>query len=149
MKSTFGNPLHRILHGGVRLRPVERKLLAAFLDRLPAPIRSTVSGQLDRYNLVQRENDGRALNFYRLRFGRATVDGLPLLICKATETRLLALKFRIDGSERAFDAGFWSVGGRFFCINFSDDLRSLPGSADIEIVDIRESWRGNVTASVC
>jgi len=44
------------------------------VDELPGKLRAVVEAQCETYNLVQREADGRALNFYRRRWGRADVS---------------------------------------------------------------------------
>jgi hypothetical protein len=54
-------------------------LLEQLVASLPPPLRSAVESQFDAYNLVQREVDGRALNFYRKKGRKANnMEGLPV-----------------------------------------------------------------------
>jgi len=52
---------------------VEEDLLRLSLKDLPTALRSIVESHLNAYNLVQREVDGRALNFYRIKRGLPTL----------------------------------------------------------------------------
>ena len=63
MKRAFGNTITRLLWGGTTLNPVEHQLLERLVAELPTPIRMVAEQQLYACNLVQREADGRALNF--------------------------------------------------------------------------------------
>jgi hypothetical protein len=54
-----------ICGGGTRRSDGEYALLNALVAALPDGLRSIVTSQFATYNLVQREQDNRALNFYR------------------------------------------------------------------------------------
>jgi hypothetical protein len=68
VKTNFGNAISRLLWGGVCLSRVESGLLQRMVDELPGKLRAVVEAQFETYNLVQREADGRAVNFYRRRW---------------------------------------------------------------------------------
>ncbi len=42
--------------------PIEEALLKCTVEELPATLRSIVESQINTYNLVQREIDGRAIS---------------------------------------------------------------------------------------
>lgn len=56
--------LSRFLRGGVVLGALEGWALQTLVSSLPPELRQIVEAQFQRYVLVQREVDGRALNFY-------------------------------------------------------------------------------------
>lgn len=147
MKTTFGNSLTRLLNGGTTLTAIEKSLLKETIEALPPVLRSTTETQLDGYNLVQREIDGRALNFYRKQYGRVTRDDLPLLPVKKGETRLLALAFSIPGVPGSFHATASAIDGYFFCLAFSDDLRPFAARHDFSVTKVTESWRSGLLTS--
>src|SRR5688572_21049146 len=107
MKDKFGNTFSRLLWGGVALSSIEKCLLQIFVERMPQKLRAVIEQQVDRYNLVQRESDGRAINFYRKEIFVKNA-GAPLFTTKLSETKLLSIKFRIEGEEKNFDANFWA-----------------------------------------
>lgn len=95
MKLEFGGLLRRLFFGGVRLLPIEQALMTAMVEALPPPLQHAVQQQLDAYNLVQREADGRALNFYRMLGRKASRDGIPPLPIQRGDVKLLRLTFTL------------------------------------------------------
>ena len=95
MKLEFGGLLRRLFFGGVRLLPIEQALMTAMVEALPPPLQHAVQQQLDAYNLVQREADGRALNFYRMVGRKASRDGIPPLPIQRGDVKLLRLTFTL------------------------------------------------------
>lgn len=140
MKRTFGTFFSRLISGGTVLTPVEHQLLERLVTTLPASLRVTVESQFDAYNLVQREVDGRALNFYRKIAGRVAVHGIPLLEMAREESPLARLTARIEGEEEPLHATLTAVGGRAFCVAFS---RALPAKGSVSVVETRQAWRSN------
>ena len=141
MKRSFGGVWSRFLHGGVTLTVVESQLLEHLISSLPAPLRTIVEHQFEAYNLAQREIDGRALNFYRRRNGRANdMEGLPLLEMAAEEAPLVRLTAAIAGETEPVHATLTAINGRVFCMALS---RAVPSDAVITVSQVKQAWRSN------
>ena len=135
MKLEFGSWLQNLWFGGVNLLSIEKILLGKFLEYLPVGIRQTVEKQIDQYNLVQREIDGRTVNFYYKKFLGSKVN-IPVLSTKVIEAKLLSLKFKILDEDKNLHANFWSVNGKFFCMNFSQDMRPFKNVEQVNIIEV-------------
>jgi hypothetical protein len=143
VKRQFGHLATRLLRGGTTLSDIEYAVMCSLVDLLPPEPRTIVSTQLNSYNLVQRESDGRALNFYRFKNGSPSfTDDLPLLQMKTEESPLVRAKFGVDGEQEPLHAVMAAVRGRVFCISFSRP----PGrsSRSIRVLDTEQSWRSSV-----
>jgi hypothetical protein len=141
MKRTFGNFLERLFGGGTKLSDVEFILLHQLIASLPLPLRSVVERQFEAYNLMQREVDGRALNFYRIKGGRANnMDGLPVLEMVVEEAPLVRLTANISGDSEPLHATLIAVSGRVFCMALSRPVRR---EGNVTVVDVKEAWRSN------
>jgi hypothetical protein len=143
VKRTFGTFLSRLLNGGTSLTPVEYELLTHLVAALPPALRATAESQFEAYNLVQREVDGRALNFYRRKAGRVDLHGLPLFEMTRDEAPLVRLTAKIEGEAEPVHATLNAVAGRAFCIAFS---RALPAQGRVSEVGTKDAWRSNFTA---
>lgn len=144
MKTQFGNVFTRILWGGTSLNPFELTVLGSLIEQLPPSLRMPLLGQMDHYNLVQREHDGRALNFYKKARGKVTRDGLPLLPLKSGEVALIKVAFNLQSSHALFHATMTAVNQRFFCCSFSHDTRPLSRVDVASVERVTESWRSNI-----
>ncbi|HZM43429.1 MAG TPA: hypothetical protein VFC14_01270 [Burkholderiales bacterium] len=144
MKTQYGNVFTRLLWGGVSLNPFELAIVAKLLENLPTTLRFPLLGQMDQYNLVQREHDGRALNFYKKVRGKVTRDGLPPLPIKSGEVTLVKVAFNLNKEQTPFHATMTAVNQRFFCCSFSQDTRPLARMGISSIGRVTESWRSNV-----
>jgi hypothetical protein len=141
MKRTYGNFLKRLLRGGTKLTEVEWELLQQSVASLPPPLRSVVERQFEAYNLVQREVDGRALNFFRSRGGKANnIEGLPLLEMVSGEAPLVRLTARISGENEPLHATLSAVKGRVFCMTLS---RRTRGDGIVTVSEVKQAWRSN------
>ena len=141
MKRTFGTFITRLLWGGTTLTDVEFQLLQHLVVSLPSPLRSVVETQLAEYNLVQREVDRRALNFYRKKGGKANnMKGLPLLQMAVDEAPLVRLTVTLAGDAEPLHATLNAVGGRVFCIALSRPVRS---EGVVTVSDVKQAWRSN------
>ena len=143
VKRHFGGLVSRLLRGGTTLSDTEYSVICALVDALPVDLRTIVSTQLNSYNLVQRESDGRALNFYRFKNGSPSfTDDLPQLHMKTVESPLIRAKLSVEGEQEPLHAVLAAVRGRVFCVSFSRP----PGSAarSVRILDIEQSWRSSV-----
>lgn len=140
MKRTFGTFLSRLISGGTTLTPVEHQLLEKLVASLPASLRVTVESQFESYNLVQREVDGRALNFYRKKAGSVNVRGIPLLEMARAEAPLARLTAKIEEEEEPYHATLSAASGRAFCIAFD---RTLPKKGTVSVIETKQAWRSN------
>ena len=144
MKNVFGNIIARSFGGGVNLTAIEKELLELLPENLPPNIAKIIVQQIDLFNLVQREIDGRALNFYRLQRGKIDIASIPKIKTKKIETKLLSIAFEIEGESREFNATFTAIDGFFFCMNFSDDLRQYKKKSKLKVVKISKSWKSEL-----
>ena len=141
MKRTYGNFVIRLIWGGTRLTDTEFQLLQQLIGSLPTSLRSVVETQFEAYNLVQRETDGRALNFYKKKGGSANnMKGLPLLDMAVDEAPLIRLTANIAGDAEPFHATLNAVKGRVFCIALSRPIRS---DGIVTVSDVKQAWRSN------
>jgi hypothetical protein len=137
MKRDFGSALRRLLRGGHRLNAAEFRVLETLVQALPPHLGPIVDAQFDAYDLVQREVDGRALNFYRT--GRSS-PAPPMLPGPAVDAPLLKARFASpDG--KPLHAVLAASGGRAFCITFDRPLPNAWRPGDLVAEDVRPSWR--------
>ena len=124
--------------------PIEKQVLQQLIQALPQILRTPIEAQLNAYNLVQREIDGRALNFYRKKLRHLVRDDMPPLPVKTGEIKLLGLSFSISDFTQKIHATATAIDKYFFCISFSHDLRPFATHNIITIVDVTQSWRSNI-----
>ena len=144
MNFKFSNLFTRLLWGGVRLLPLEQAVLSQLVESLPDQIREIVVRQLQACNLVQREVDGRALNFYCMVRGRVTRAGVPELPVKSGEVLLLKMAFNLQDNTQLIHATMTAIDRQFFCVSFSQDLRPLGNNTRIVVQGVTNSWRSSV-----
>lgn len=142
MKTEFGTPLSRLLRGGVVLSNLEGWALQTLVTSLPLELRQTVEAQFQRYVLVQREVDGRALNFYPRRREIRNLYA-PLLKMEIEDAPLLRIKISIANPPSTLHAVLHAVLGRVFCVSFSEDVRPFANASGFEVEDVKHSWRSN------
>jgi len=133
----------RLLKGGVKLTPVEGQLLELFQSSVPSEIQIPLDRQIAAYNLVQREIDGKALNFYRIRRWKVYRDDLPKLPVSPGEIKLLSMELEESAASDVFHATFWAVDGYFFCINLSESTEHTAPQ-QIRIRKVKQCWRSNL-----
>jgi hypothetical protein len=148
MKDNFGNLLTRLLDGGTTLTRIEKVIIERLIETLPPILASILLAQLDACNVVQREIDGRALNFYRKSNGVISREGIPDLPIKQGEVPLLKIAFSISGAHDLVHATMTAVNRQFFCVNFSHDLRPFSRSCDLKVEKVTESWRSSIARVV-
>lgn len=170
MKLEFGGLLRRLFFGGVRLLPIEQALMNTMVEALPRPLQQAVQQQLNAYNLVQREADGRALNFYRMLGRNASRDGIPPLPIQRGDVKLLRLTFTLAGQgasaqgavgqgeveeeamrqadakptrDRAsMHATMYAIDQHLFCITFSHDVRQFRDQSELVVLEVKPTWQG-------
>ena len=134
------------------LSDFEWRVLDALVSKLPTHLRETVEAQFDTYVLVQREADGRALNFYppntALRKLRQGIWALraPKLPMESEVAPLMKLKIKLSRPPVEIGAVLRAVSGRAFCISFSEDVRRLRDASGFELADATHAWRSNFPA---
>ena len=144
VKRQFGGPIARLMRGGTTLSGTEHRVLCCLVDALPVDLRTIVTAQLNAYNLVQREIDGRALNFYRFKTGLpAFVDDLPRIEMKTDESPLVRARLSIEGEEEPLHAVLAAVRGRVFCISFGRPPQ-LMNAHRVQVLHAEQSWRSSV-----
>ena len=137
----------RLLRGGVRLSDAEHFLLQASVERLDPEIRGVVVSQFEQYNLVQREVDGRALNFYKIKLGRrAPLEVSELLAMTAAEAPLIKISVAPPGEEKPLHAVLTAVNGRAFCLTFDRVPPRSPFGPGAQVTSSTQSWRSEVRA---
>jgi hypothetical protein len=143
MRTQFGTRLSRFLCGGVVLSALESWTLQSLVSSLPPDLRQIVEAQFQRYVLVQREVDGRALNFYPRRSEMKEVLSAPALQMEGEEAPLVRIKFSVAGHRRSMHAVLTAVLGRAFCVSFSNDVRPFSTALGFELESVEQSWRSN------
>ena len=145
MKRDFSNLITRLIGGGVRLTDAEYFLLRTLVEHLDPEIRGVVESQFEQYNLVQREVDGRALNFYRKVRGRLA-EPSQILEMKGEKAPLIKISVSAPGDRRPLHAVLTAVGGRAFCVTFDRAPPKPRLAADVSVTSSTQSWRSEVRA---
>jgi hypothetical protein len=144
MKRTYGSPLLRLVRGGTTLLEGEFTLLRSLVEELPTHLRSVVEHQFDEYNLVQREHDRRALNFYAMSlFSRRPLPVTRKLECKRQEAPLLRLSALVDGAPDPLYAVLTAVNGRAFCVSFSRPVPRIQSELQLTVTHVHRAWKSN------
>jgi hypothetical protein len=154
MKRFFGARWSTWLRGGVLLTDFEWRVMDTLVSELPAHLREIVEAQFQSYALVQREVDGRALNFYpaglalrRLRKGIWALP-VPKLPMKCEVAPLLRVKITVDEPRAEVHAVLHAVNGRVFSVSFSEDVRPLRHASGFEVAHVTQAWRSNFSSGV-
>ena len=147
MKRHFGTLLTRsFLGSGTDLTDIEHRVTEELIASLPDWLRTTVEAQIESYNLVQREVDGRALNFYRKRSGATgAMEGKPTLEMHGDEAPLMRITIRLGEDQEPVHATLNAVAGRVFCVAFNRRIDAYPGTTTVTVVNRKEAWRSNFT----
>ena len=141
MKSQFGSRLSRIIGRGSTLSPLEIAVLHALVAALPGSLRVVVEAQFNAYNLVQREVDGRALNFYCESRDAKT---LPLFAHKRETLPLVRITAATVSANEPLHAVLSAVNGRAFCVSFNRKPAPFEHRGVVKFEHVVEAWRGNV-----
>lgn len=141
-KRLYGSWLRRLLRGGTTLSDGEYGVLCALMAQLSPYLRETARSQFAEYNMVQREVDKRAINFYRIAgmFGRSTPPS-RLIPMDQDEAPLVRIAVVVPG-ERDLRATLTAVNGQVFCISLDRPTpKALP--YPIELRKVVQAWRSN------
>lgn len=143
VKTQFGSWWHRVIRGGVRLSPIEQRLLETFRERMPPAFHAPLDAQLDAINLAQRHVEWRGIHLYRLRNGKVARDGVPPLPCKDGEIKLLSLQVKVPGTPEPFHVVFWAVHRFFFGFDSGESLKPVRAASSLTVEEVKQSWRSN------
>jgi len=143
MRTQFGTRLSRFLRGGVVLSALEGWAVRTLVSSLPPDLQQIVEAQFQRYVLVQREVDGRALNFYPRRSEMTAGLSAPALQMEGEEAPLVRIKFSVAGHGCSLHAVLSAVLGRAFCVSFNKDVRPFAAASGFELENVEQSWRSN------
>jgi hypothetical protein len=144
MKRHFGTLFTRFLWGGTTLTKTEHAMLVELVKQLPIALQKTVNSQFQAYNLVQREINGRTLNFYRKLHGKSNnMDGLPLLEMKKDEAPLIGLTVRFQHNGQVLHVTLTAVHGRVFSINFDCRPPRVSTGLLFTVEKVRPSWKSD------
>jgi hypothetical protein len=143
MKRDFGTTLGRLVNGGVKLTFAEHSLLCALVEALPAELRRIVELQFQQYNLVQREPDQRALNFYVKSFGFQAKSNFPLIEHKGVEAPLVRIKASFNSSSQDIHAVLTCVNGRAFQVTLDRRISFEEHLEQAKVISTVDAWRSN------
>lgn len=123
----------------LRLSPLEKRLYAEALSKLPPQAAAAVERQMSEYNLVQRGDWWRQSVFYLIRRGKAVFPFPEELQFpeRDRDFKFATMKFKVPGSDTPYWANFWAIGGRFARITFSPEVRDILNRDDIEILKMK------------
>jgi hypothetical protein len=139
MKSEFGNVFSRLFRCGVKLTPFETCALQCCIDALPNEISDVIIEQLEQYNLVQREADWRALNFYLVRGFQSVSNVEPLLSLKHNDVPLIKVAL-VNSRGETINVVLHAVSGRMFSINFGISIKPFQNETNITKTKVIKSW---------
>jgi hypothetical protein len=143
MKRHFGNAFSRLLRGGTTLSGAEHEVLVRLISELPPPLRGVVESQFTLYNLVQRESDGRALNFYLMSGMSPTNVGLPTLVHEGIDVPLVRLHLEVAGDNEPLHAVLTAVRGRAFSVTLNRPVAATISPTDLLTKHVTQAWRSN------
>ena len=142
MKRHFGSWASRLMRGGTTLDDGDHHVLSLLVSELPTNLREKVERQFDSYDLVQREIDKRALNFYPCRTG-APPAAATLLRSKSEVAPLVRLSVQVAGQSEVLNAVLNAVAGRAFSVSFNRPVPSNVDTADLSVVKVTRAWLSN------
>ncbi len=148
LKRVFGSWWSRLIRGGTKLSRLEFEFLLLLIDALPEVMKDVVRTQFEAFNLVQREVDGRALNFYRMKGGKPDMKGLPLLKTAQTEAPLVKITADVACESEPVHAVLTAVNGQAFSVTFSRRIANISSGKVLEVTRVKQAWRSVVSGIV-
>lgn len=128
----------------LRLAPLEKRLCAEAISKLPPDAAAAIERQMAEYNLVQRDGYKKMTHFYSIRRGKEGFPDELLFPARAEDFKFATVKFHVPGKVADYSANFWSMGGHFFRITFSDTIADIMHRDDIEITKTKARPKGLV-----
>lgn len=110
------------IFGRSDLYPFETFVLESVISRIGGNTGSRLEQQLEHINHVQRHNEGREVNLYRLINGKVAFDA-QLLFANAPDEQCIArvaINYSsVDIKQDELIAEVWMAGGRIFSLEFN------------------------------
>jgi hypothetical protein len=145
VKRAFGSWWLRLIRGGTKLSRLEFEFLLLLIDALPEVMKGIVQTQFEAFNLVQREVDGRALNFYRIKGGEPDMTSLPLLKTTLMEAPLVKITANVAGESEPVHAVLTAVNGQAFSVTFSRRIANISSGRILEVTRVKQAWRSVIS----
>ncbi len=129
------------LLGGSGHYPFEIGILDNVLSRVSDLARHKLNLQIDAVNKVQRINDGKEVNLYRMRFGKAIFDEHLRFPNAPDEMLLASAKIKLPHEDATLKVNVWMAEGRLFSLEYSCSPVRFFGSVNLtevrpEIVEV-------------
>ncbi len=148
MKRQFGSLLSRLIGRSTSLSNLEHQIVESLVDQLPPELQSIAVQQFNAYGLVEREVDGRTLNFYFATGSQRPLDhGVPAFEQRLAEAKLIRVEFSIGAGTAPIHAVLTAVGGRAFCVTFSRRPSREEHTQQARIVSSVPAWKGSLGGS--
>jgi hypothetical protein len=127
----------RVLLNGIvpPLREWERRLLDEVGRALPTSLVDAFSSQVREINYVQRHQDGREINFYRMKGGEPNVSAASRISTPSDEYLLARVRVEQSGNSPV-TCQLWVVCGLVFSITCNAATRKIGASAKIQVLDL-------------
>jgi hypothetical protein len=117
------------------LYPLERAVLEEVIATSSGDISSSLRRQLELCNVVQRDGHHQRVDFFRVVNGKPHMEEQNKLPVAAGQHLLGAVRFRIPGDSRRWNAKVWAMDRELAFVGFSDSIRDVRDTADFEIED--------------
>ncbi len=120
----------------LKLSPLEKRLYAEAVRKLPPDAAAAVERQMAEYNLVQRGGWWTQTWLYSIRRGK-NVFPFPEELQfpeRVRDFKFATIKFKIPGTDTPYWANFWAMRGRFARITFNPEVKDILNRDDIEIL---------------
>ena len=133
------NNLLRWLRGGIKETQFEFECLKLCLEHLPDKLRPVALKQISEYNLVQREIDQRALNYYNISVFLNVVNPSELLPISSDDCILIKLVVETENQDK-INVALHATGYRIFCICFNKSVAHLANFSKLNVCSVTNSW---------
>lgn len=117
------------------LRKWERQLLDEVGRGLPASLAAAFTEQVREINYVQRLQEGKEINFYRMRGPQANVSSAPRIPTPSEEYLLARVRIEPPG-KTSLTCQLWVVCGIVFSITCNEPPRKIDESARIRVINL-------------
>ncbi|MHA2852290.1 hypothetical protein, partial [Vibrio harveyi] len=143
LRKAMLNKLRKMILGCTDLTPFEEQSIKLCIDNLPENLKGIAAAQFKEYNLIQREYDGRTVNFYKVKCLRKVVNPNQLLPIKTDDCVLIKLELKTISNER-IGVTLHATGHRIFSASFSKDVSNLGKIEGMRLEKLTKSWRSVV-----
>ena len=127
------NILTRLFGSRSGLNFIEKQVVEAVALALSEKPAALLRTQVSLINKVQRLDQDREVDFYRIENGTVAFPDSALFPNHAEQFELANVNIKDVASGHQTRASLWLVKGRLFSIEFSHTPRDLSGSGDLKI----------------